>query len=201
MKRLIAYVSGRVQQAGYRSRAVTIARALDLKGSIQNLHDGRAKVIAEGKEADLERFANALKMNNTIIDVTDIEREYSGATGEYEDFYKLVGEGETDERLDRGVEYLKELVEVARDGFDRMDKGFGRMDKGFGELGNKMDLMLDKQDQMLDKQDTMLEKQDVVIEEVRGIRYDLKRYMEGRFDRIEGEIGEIKGALREKGII
>jgi Acylphosphatases len=208
MKRLIAYVSGRVQQVGYRSRAVTIARALDVKGSIQNLPDGRVKVIADGEEADLERFANALKMNNAIIDVTGIEREYSKATGKYENFYKLVGEGETDERLDKGVEYLKELVEVARD-------GFGRMDKGFGELGNKMDLMLDKQDKMLDKQDMMLdkqdmmldkqdmmlEKQDVVIEEVRGIRYDLKSYMESKFERIECEIGKIKGALREKGII
>ncbi len=187
MKRLIAYVSGRIQQAGYRSKVVTIAKAFGVKGSIQNLPDGRVKVIAEGNEADLERFADALKMNNTIIDVTDLERDYSRATGEYEDFYKLVGEGETDERLDTGIEYLKELVEVTRD-------GFGRMDKGFGELGHKMD-------KMLDKQDMMLEKQDVVIEEVRGVRYDLKHYMEGKFDRIEGEIGEIKGALREQGII
>ena len=194
MKRLIAYVSGRVQQAGYRSRVITMARALDVKGTIQNIPDGRVKVIADGEEADLERFANALKMNNAIIDVTDIEREYSEATGEYENFYKLVGEGETDERLDRGVEYLKELVEVAKDGLNRMDKGFDRMDKGFGALGNKMDLMLGKQDKML-------EKQDVVIEEVHGIGYDLKSHMEGRFNRIEGEIGEIKGALREKGII
>jgi len=187
MKRLIAYVSGRVQQAGYRSKVVTIAKAFGVKGSIQNLPDGKVKVIAEGKGADLEKFADALKMNNAIIDVTDLERDYSGTTGEYEDFYKLVGEGETDEWLDTGVEYLKELVVVARDGFDRMDKGFGG-------LGHKMDMMLDKQDKMLDKQD-------VVIEEVRGVRYDLKHYMESRFDRIEGEIGEIKGALREQGII
>ena len=191
MTRLIAYVSGRVQQAGYRSKVVTIAKAFGVKGSIQNLPDGRVKVIAEGKEADLERFADALKMNNAIIDVTDLEKDYSGATGEHEDFYKLVGEGETDERLDTGVEYLKELVEVTRDGFDRMES---QMESGFGELGHKMDMMLDRQDKMLDKQD-------VVIEEVRGVRYDLKHYMESRFDRIEGEIGEIKGALREQGII
>ena len=180
MKRLIAYVSGRVQQAGYRSKVVTIAKAFGVRGLIQNLPDGRVKVIAEGKEADLERFADALKMNNAIIDVTDLERDYSGATGEYEDFYKLVGEGETDERLDTGVEYLKELVEVTKNGFDRMENGFG-------ELGHKMDMMIDKQD--------------VVIEEVRGVRYDLKHYMESRFDRIESEIGEIKGVLREQGII
>ena len=66
---------------------------------------------------------------------------------------------------------------------------------------DKQDIMIDKQDIMIDKQDKMLDKQDVVIEEVRGVRYDLKHYMESRFDRIEGEIGEIKGALREQGII
>ena len=195
MKRLIAYVSGRVQQAGYRSKIVTIAKALNVKGSIQNLPDGRVKVIAESDEADLEKFADALKINNVIIDVTNLEIEYFGANGEYEDFYKLVGKGETDERLDSGVEYLKELVEVTRDGFGRMESqmesGFGRMESqmesGFGGLGHKMDKMLDKQD--------------VMIEEVRGVRYDLKHYMESRFDRIEGEIGEIKGALREQGII
>jgi hypothetical protein len=83
-------------------------------------------------EADLERFADALKMNNAIIDVIDLKRDHSGATGEYEDFYKLAGEGETDERLDTGVEYLKELVEVTRDGFDRMES---MMESGFGTLG------------------------------------------------------------------
>jgi len=198
MKRLIAYVSGRVQQAGYRSKVVTIAKAFGVKGSIQNLPDGRVKVIAEGKEAGLEMFVDALKMNNAIIDVTGIDRDYSGATGEYEDFYKLVGEGETDERLDTGVEYLKELVMVTRDGFDRMES---QMESGFGKLGHKMDQMIDKQDVMIDKQDVMIDKQDVMIEEVRGVRSDLKHYMECRFDRIEGEIGKIRSALREQGII
>ncbi|MEA2045186.1 MAG: acylphosphatase, partial [Euryarchaeota archaeon] len=66
---------------------------------------------------------------------------------------------------------------------------------------DKQDVMIDKQDVMIDKQDVMIDKQDVMIEEVRGVRYDLKHYMESRFDRIEGEIGEIKGALREQGII
>ena len=90
------------------------------------------KVIVGGVGADIERFADALKMNNAIIDVTDLKKDHSGATGEYGDFYKLVGEGEADERLDRGVEYLKELVEVTRDGFDRMES---QMESGFGELG------------------------------------------------------------------
>ena len=38
----------------------------------------------------------------------------------------------------------------------------------------------------------MLEKQDETIDEIRGLRYDLKAYMEKRFDRIEQEIIAIK---------
>ncbi|MHC1631075.1 MAG: hypothetical protein ACXQT4_02090 [Methanotrichaceae archaeon] len=95
-------------------------------------------------------------------------------------FYKLVGDGETDERLDSGVECLKELIVVARE--------------GFGGLGTKMDLTLEKQDKMIGKQDVM-------IEEVRGVRYDLKSYVESRFERIESEMADIKRALRQRGII
>jgi len=187
MKRLIARVSGKVQKAGYRSKVVTIARAFGITGSVQNLPDGRVKVIAEGEEADLERFAEALKMRNAIIDVNDLEKEYSDPTGEYEGFYKLVGEDETDSRLDRGVEYLKELVDVTR--------------SGFSDLGQKMDRMLDKQDETIEaikgidsKMDQMLDKQHETAGEVRGLRTDMKGNIDMRLERIET-------ALKEKGII
>jgi hypothetical protein len=44
MKRLIAYVSGRVQKVGYRSRIVGMAKAFGLKGWVENLADGRVKI-------------------------------------------------------------------------------------------------------------------------------------------------------------
>ena len=187
MERLVAYISGKVQKSGYRSKVIAIARDMEIEGSVQNLSDGRVKVIAEGEEGNLERFAEALKIENAIINVVDIKKEYSNPIGECEGFYKLVGEGETDERLDKSAEYLKELVEITRDGFSRMDNGFN-------ELGHKMDKMIDKQDQMLDKQDEtigaikgidskmdkmlnkqdqMLEKQDGTTREVRGLRTDV----------------------------
>jgi acylphosphatase len=194
MKRLVAYVSGKVQKAGYRSKVITIARESGIKGSVQNLPDGRVKVIAEGEEADLQRFADALKMRNAIIDVTNLEKEYSSSTGEYEGFYKLVGEGETDERLDKSAEYLKELVGVTRD-------GFGRIERGVSELGHKMDQMLDKQDRMLDKQDRMLDKQDETTGEIRGLRTDMKSHIDLRLERIEADLNDVKTALKEKGII
>ncbi|MGB3459399.1 MAG: hypothetical protein WBB08_08925 [Halobacteriota archaeon] len=48
---------------------------------------------------------------------------------------------------------------------------------------------------MLEKQDMMLEKQDDTIGEIRGLREDLKSFMEERFDRLEREIEIIKAKL------
>ena len=44
MQKLTAYVSGRIQKSGYRSKVVTIARVLGICGIIKNLADGRVKI-------------------------------------------------------------------------------------------------------------------------------------------------------------
>ncbi len=208
MKRLVIHVSGKVQKAGYRSKVITIAKVFGIKGHVQNRPDGRVKVTAEGKDSDLERFAEALEIKNAIINVTKLEREYSDATGEYEGFYKLVGEGETDERLDKSAEYLKELVDVTRNGFSelgsKMDKMLDKQDLTIGAIkgiDSKMDKVLGKQDRMLDKQDQMLDKQDETTGEIQGLRTDIKSHIDLRFERIEADLSEVKTALREKGII
>ena len=48
MKRLTAYVSGQIQKVGSRKRVIDTARAFGIKGMIENLNDGRVKIIAEG---------------------------------------------------------------------------------------------------------------------------------------------------------
>ena len=152
MKRLTAYVSGNVQRVGYRARIMDLARGFSLKGDIQNLEDGRVKISAEGEESDLERFLKAIDIKNTIIYVSSISKEYSEASGEFEGFYKLVGPGETDSRLDTAAVHLKELI-AAVNGMN-------------ANLGGKMDQMLEMQGQMLDKQDQ-------TVEEIKGLRQDM----------------------------
>lgn len=115
MRRLTAYVSGKVQKTGYRARVVSIARDFGLKGYVQNLDDGRVKVVAEGEEYDLESLLAALDIKNTIISVADIQKEYSPAIGEFEGFFKVVSGGETDQRLDVAADLLKELIVVNKD--------------------------------------------------------------------------------------
>ena len=116
MQRITAYVSGKVQKTGYRARVVNIARNSRLRGYVQNLGDGRVKVVAEGENIDLETLLRELDIKNTLIHVVDIKSEYSPATGDFEEFFKVIsGEGETDQRLDTASEKLTELITVNRE--------------------------------------------------------------------------------------
>lgn len=179
MRKLIAHVSGKVQMAGYRSKVVTIAKAFDLKGYVRNLPDGRVKILAEGSEADLERFLKAIKIENTLIKVEDIKAEFSEAIDAYDDFFKVVGEHETDARLDIAAEHLKELIAAVREGFK--------------ENNSKLSEISGKQDEMIDKVD---EASEDIVSEVQGLRSDLRGRMEERLQRIEGDVVEIKARMR-----
>lgn len=182
---------------GYRARAVSLAHELNLVGLVQNRPDGRVLVIAEGEKGNLERFASALWIKNAIIDVENVDTQYTQGSGQYSSFKKITGPDEVGERLDDGIEILKELV-VGLNNLTTITKN------GFEGLNTKTDTMLDKQDQALDKQDQMLDKQDATTGEIRGLRIDMKSYMDMKFKRIEADLEELKEmkiALKEKGII
>jgi len=178
--KLTAFVSGKVQEVGYRARIVDIANTLGLKGMVENQKDGRVKIIAEGEDEKLKWFESAIDIKNTLIYVSSIEKEYSPACNEFDNFGKLVVKGETDSRLDMAAVYLKELVFA--------------VNKMNDNLGGKMDQMLDKQDQMLDKQDELLD-------EVREINGKFDRVLENDIVELKNDMAEVKAALREKGII
>ena len=192
--KLTAFVSGKVQEVGYRARIVDIANAFGLKGMVENQKDGRVKIIAEGEDEKLKWFESAIDIKNTLIYVSSIEKEYSPACNEFDNFGKLVVKGETDSRLDTAAVYLKELVFEVKNLNDN--------------LGNKMDQMIDKQDQalgkmdlMLGKQDQMLGKQDELLDEVRDINGKFDRVLENDIVELKNDMAEVKAALREKGII
>lgn len=131
------------------------------------------RIVAEGPEDKLKWFEEAVVIKNTLIQVSSIEKEYSSARGDYAKFYKLVEPGETDSRLDTAAVHLKDLVSA--------------VNKMNDNLGGKMDLMIQKQDDLLD--------------EVRESRKDIKGHLDQRFEKLEGEVTEMKIALKAKGII
>jgi len=127
-----------------------------------------------------KRFESAIDIKNTLIYVSSIEKEYSPACNEFDNFGKLVLKGETDSRLDTAAVYLNEIVSEIKNMNDN--------------LGGKMDQMLDKQDQMIGKQDELLD-------EVRDINGKFDRVLENDIVELKNDMAEVKAALREKGII
>ena len=201
MIRLTAYVSGRVQRVGYRAKLVTLARNFDLVGFVQNRPDGRVLVIAEGDKDAVEKFASAIRIENALINVESVDACYSNASGDFSIFRKITGPDEVGERLDEGIEILKSMLT----GINSLTK---ITQSGFEGLNCKTDKMLDKQDETIGeikglncKMDKMLDKQDESVGEIKGLRRDLTGHMDQRFEYIEGELSEIKSALRVKGII
>ena len=175
MIRVILYISGNVQHANYRSKVVSIAEKYHVTGNVQNLSNGNVKVIAEGQEKDIERFIHDINIKNTLINVSDIKKEYSTPSGEYESFYKLVSEGETDERLDTAADLLKELINVTRNGFSGLEK--------------KQDIMIQKQEETMSKIDqNRLE----IKSEIHAFRDDFKSHFDNRLSKMEFELTEIK---------
>jgi acylphosphatase len=224
MKRLTAYVSGNVQHSGYRARVTDIARMLGFKGTVENLDDGRVKIIAEGDEDKLRWFEEAICIKNSLINVSSIEKEYSSQRGDVNRFYKLVEKGETDSRLDTAADHLKSLIVAVNRMNDNLSSKIDQMNDNLSSkidqmndnLSSKIDQMNDnlsskidqmnnnlssKMDVMIDLQKDALSGQEILIEEVRQSREEIKGRLDQRFDKLESEVAEMRGALKSKGII
>lgn len=110
MQRLTAIISGRVHRGGFRIRVWRIAVSFGLLGCVKNLPDGTVQIVAEGKEADLEKFIDALSsVKERSINVSAIERRYSLATEEFRTFDILWDERDAE---------LYEVAEVLIEAFD-----------------------------------------------------------------------------------
>ena len=165
MNKVTLHISGNVQRVGYRVKVISIANALGIKGFIQNLPDGKVKIIAQGEQSELDKLIQAINISNSLINVTNIEQEYSIPSDDYEGFNKVVGDGETDERLDNAVDLFKKLITVTEDGFSNLGK----------ELGDKID-------------HNRIE----ITSEIHSLRDDFNTLFDKRLSNIEYELPEIK---------
>ncbi len=87
MKRLHLYVSGYVQGVGFRWYAERIARQMGaITGFVRNLGDSRVEVVAEGEEAQLEKFLHELKSGYLGKNISDIRRLDEPCTGQFSAF-------------------------------------------------------------------------------------------------------------------
>jgi len=156
-------------------------------------------MIAEGDEKRLKQFIEAIKIERYPIFVTELDVEWGDATGEFEYFKVIRGDWKEElfERFDVAGALLYRSVELSERNVELSERSIELGEKNT-KLGEKS-IKLGEENIAIGRH--MLEKQDTMIEEVRGARYDLKSYMESRFERIDSEMADIKLALRQRGII
>ena len=220
MKRLLITASGEVQRVGYRDRVTKIARKHNITGIVRNCPGYDVEIIAEGNEADLDRFISQIRIHEDPISVESIKIE----TGTYEGKWKYfeIQRGSPDEelgeRLDAALTYLVRIdsnsrrsVEIGEQMLVKQDQMLDKQD----QMLDKQDQMLDKQDQMLAKQDQMLDKQDQMLanqnyqislqkitnQEIQEMRSDLKDSLNTKYQFIEQQLHEIQTILKNAGMM
>ncbi len=76
---------GRVQGVGFRYTTRDIAKRFGVTGFVQNLPDGRVRLVAEGAKAEVERFIAAVAGGMADY-IHGHDEETSAATGEFPNF-------------------------------------------------------------------------------------------------------------------
>ncbi|MBN2251803.1 MAG: acylphosphatase [Candidatus Altiarchaeota archaeon] len=175
MERVVVTVGGRVQRVGYRDYVVELATELNVNGTVENLDDGKVRIVAEAEKGVLDRFVESLKApGDPMIRVLDVDTEFRKATGEFRYFDTKYGDFQKEgfERIGDAARILKHLS------------------GGQDQMLDKQDQMLDKQDQMLDKQDQMLDKQDKTIDIIGEGNRMLAEKIDSGNEKICGKLDE-----------
>ncbi len=114
MQRVEIIASGRVQRVGVRNVVQEMGRDLGLCGTVQNQEPFDIRIIAEGEEGALEEFVKALRIEDGLIKVRDLEVNWEEATGEFPYFKVLRGNWheEMEEFLDVVIALLQRSIEA-----------------------------------------------------------------------------------------
>jgi acylphosphatase len=56
MVRVTSFVTGRVQGVGFRFTTLEVAKSYSVVGTVENLTDGRVKIVAEGEANEVDDF-------------------------------------------------------------------------------------------------------------------------------------------------
>jgi acylphosphatase len=77
MKKMHAYVSGKVQGVFFRSNTADIANRLGVKGWVRNLTNGKVEVFAQGPEDKLSELLKWLHRGSVFSKVEHVNHEIS----------------------------------------------------------------------------------------------------------------------------
>ena len=85
MTRHTIHFSGNVQGVGFRHSTRQTAGRFDVTGYVQNLSDGRVRLVTEGQASELQAFLDALRQRMGRY-IQDEQRDEGPATGEFDTF-------------------------------------------------------------------------------------------------------------------
>lgn len=85
LKRNEIYFSGAVQGVGFRFTSKQVSRSFDVTGTVQNLADGRVKMVCEGDLAQIEAFIAEVSQatHGRVTDTQILDKPF---TGEFKGF-------------------------------------------------------------------------------------------------------------------
>ncbi len=84
--RMHIFYSGRVQGVGFRYTVKRITAGFDVVGTVRNLPDGRVELVAEGGEAELKEFQQAIREAGLEHFIRNEDVIWREATGEFRGF-------------------------------------------------------------------------------------------------------------------
>jgi acylphosphatase len=85
LQRRIVHFQGRVQGVGFRYTTRQIAADFQVTGFVENLPDGRVRLVCEGSPDELERFVQEI---STQMDgyIAQVQTSVEAASGEFQGF-------------------------------------------------------------------------------------------------------------------
>lgn len=86
-KAIHAWISGRVQQVGYRQGCRHVARSLNLVGWVRNVADGRVEMMAQGGDGDVDVLVSWLWTGSSLALVTGVESDVVATDSTLKDFF------------------------------------------------------------------------------------------------------------------
>jgi acylphosphatase len=84
-ERRLIHFGGHVQGVGFRYTTRQVAAGFEVTGYVQNLGDGRVRLVAEGATDELDRFLDELRGRMAGY-IRDVQSETGPANGEFDDF-------------------------------------------------------------------------------------------------------------------
>jgi acylphosphatase len=84
-ERRLVHFRGHVQGVGFRYTTQRIAAGCDVTGYVQNLADGRVRVLVEGESRELDRFLGELRAQMAQY-IREVQTDVGAATDEFDDF-------------------------------------------------------------------------------------------------------------------